>query len=79
MQQCSCGVQLKPFWIWHDETMAPHASAFQPAIKSQGPFYAATPRDALLCVQTAAPKHDVISPMDNQKWEGRCRPTPVTA
>lgn len=74
MNECSCGVARRKFWIWADSNGELHASNFEPTSGKVRAVYAATARDALLpIVEHRAPKHQVQD-VDNLAvgWEGRC-------
>lgn len=78
MDRCSCGVELRQFWIWRDGNNAPHASAFKPGSEPEGSYYAANPRDALCQVHKArTPRHDVRDAESGEiKLTGRCQAQP---
>ena len=74
MATCSCGTQLKEFWIWRDGERTPHASAFRPEIQAEASVLAASPRDAVTPLNAEPqPKHDVHSADDSRVWAGRCQ------
>lgn len=73
METCSCGLALRRYWIWRDEAGMPHASAFEPAIRSEESFFAVNAHDALCPVGgSRLPKHDVQG-TGGQVWQGLCR------
>jgi hypothetical protein len=72
MERCSCGVELRQFWIWRDVNQIAHASAFPPSVPADGPFYAANPRDAAALFQAGrSPRHDVFDANSGERrWIG---------
>jgi hypothetical protein len=73
LQTCTCGAELRTFWLWQDAEGGLHASGYRPTAGTVRTVLAATARDALLPVDGRMPKHgvwDVDNP--NASWEGRC-------
>ena len=74
MDECTCGISRKQFWLWRDTNEELHASAFKPTQNVERSVYATTVRDALVSqLGGQMPKHRVTD-ADNATvfWEGRC-------
>ena len=81
MENCSCGVVRKQYWLWRDANGILHASGFEPSNGVEGSVIAVNARDALLPLVTdEPPKHDVtdVSSSDRIR-EGRCGGLRATA
>jgi hypothetical protein len=74
---CTCGVELRQFWIWRDANGTLHASQFRPTTGLEGSVMASTARDALVPVMAAGiPRHDVLDELDSSAGrQGRCSTT----
>lgn len=74
---CTCGAQLRQFWIWRDANGSLHASHFRPTTGLERSVMASTARDALLPMSAAGtPRHDVVDESGvGIAWHGRCSAT----
>ena len=72
--ECTCGAELRPFWIWRDGNGTLHASRFRPSVGFERGLLASSPRDALTAVlASSAPRHLVVAADDTAvRWSGRC-------
>lgn len=77
MEECTCGVSLKQFWLWRDGNGSLHASHFRPSTGLERSVFAVTARDALLpLVGAGVPRHRVNDADDPAlQWPGRCAAT----
>jgi hypothetical protein len=77
LEQCTCGVARKQFWLWRDGNGGLHASHFPPSSGLERSVIAATARDALLpLLGTGVPRHGVHDAEDpSVHWPGRCAAT----
>jgi hypothetical protein len=75
---CTCGVELKQYWIWRDENGALHASHFPPTSGLERSVLAATAREALIPFTSASsPRHQVVDANDlSIGWGSRCASEP---
>lgn len=81
MENCSCGIRRKQYWLWRDTNGILHASGFEPSSGVERSIWAANAHDALLpFIEDGLPKHDVSDVDDaNVVWEGRCAAVFATA
>lgn len=71
---CTCGAELRQFWIWCDAAGTRHASRFEPSVGWERTVLASTPRDALVPLgDSGVPRHRVVDADDaSMSWDGRC-------
>ncbi|GAC1328840.1 MAG: hypothetical protein NVS2B16_34430 [Chloroflexota bacterium] len=81
MENCSCGMMRKQYWLWRDTNGILHASGFQPTSGVERSIWAVNARDALMPFLDEGPgKHDVTDVDDASViWEGRCSSLSATA
>jgi aminoglycoside/choline kinase family phosphotransferase len=74
MENCTCGVERRRFWLWRDANGALHASRFPPSNGAVRNVFASTAHDALLSQDgVRPPKHNVNDADDGLLLkDGRC-------
>jgi hypothetical protein len=74
VEDCTCGIERKQYWLWRDSKGDLHASHFPPSAGLERSVVAATARDALLPIQgNGMPRHSVSDLTDPAvQWQGRC-------
>jgi len=74
MENCSCGVRRKQYWLWRDTHGILHEAGSHLGNSVERSIWAINARDALLpFIEDGPPKHDVSDVDDvNVVWEGRC-------
>ena len=77
LEECTCGIERKQFWLWRDGNGDLHASHFCPSIGLERSVLAVTARDALLPILgRGTPRHSVSDLADPAaQWQGRCAVT----
>lgn len=72
--KCTCGINLRQFWVWRDGNDVLHASRFRPSSGLVRSVLAVTPRDALTPITgLGTPRHLVAdAEVSAMTWRGRC-------